>query len=166
MRFFRIRWLLALAWGFALIGILNAGTGFWTLKRLEKKAGAPIHGTFLPHLFQPVFNLKNARLSWQNRFEILSGSVRVQYDPVSVLVSRRFRIQVAGSDLEVRFLKELALSGGRPQVKIDTLTADFAVSNKKAPEIFRLEIHSPEMEFRFAEKDANQVKAGGLGTEN
>lgn len=166
MRFFGIRWLLALAWGLALIGILNAGTGFWALKRLEKKAGAPIRGTFLPHLFQPVFTLKNARLSWQNRFEILSGSVRVQYDPVSVLVSRKFRIQVAGSDLEVRFLKELVFSGGRSQVKIDMLAADFAISDRKTPEVFRLEIHSPEMEFHFAEKDGNRVKAGELGTEN
>ena len=162
MKFLRGRWLLFLLWGIALIGMMNAGTGYWALKRLERKAGAPIRGTFLPHLFQPVFDLKNARVSWQDRFEVLSGTVRVRYNPLSVLVRRRFRIQVDGSDLEVRVLKALSFSGGRSQMKIDSLAADFAISSGKTPEIFRLEIHSPEMKFHFAEKDGNSIKAAKL----
>ncbi len=157
----------ALCWGIILIVLLNTGTGLWALKRLEKKAGTPIEGSFIPHLFKPAFTLTNAKLSWQDRFEVLSGTVKVRYDPLSVVVARRFRIQVEGRDLKVHFLKGMSFAFEHPgDVKIDYVAADFALADKKSPEIFALNIHSPEIEFHFAEKDRNEVKAGALLTEN
>ncbi len=167
MNFHWKQWVFALSWGLILIVLLNTGTGLWALKRLEKKAGTPIAGSFRPHFFKPAFTLKDAKLSWQDRFEVLSGTVKVQYDPLSVVAGRRFRIQVEGSNMKVHFLKGPAFAMAHPtDVKIDYVAADFALTDKKNPEIFALNINSPEIEFHFSEKDKNEVKTGGLLTEN
>ena len=162
-----VRWILALLWVLVLTVLLNTVTGFWALKRLERKAGTPIRGTFLPDFLKPSFTLKNAHLSWQNRFEVLSGTVRVRYSPVTVLVGKKFRIQLEGTGLRVRLLQESAFAGiPHSEIQADHVTADFALSNHKTPEIYGLDIHSPELEFHFAEKDRNWVKRGAPATEN
>lgn len=167
MKWGGVRWILALVWALALTGMLNAGTGLWALKRLEKKAGTPIRGTFLPHFLHPAFTLRNVELSWQGRFEVLSGTVRIHYHPLAVLVGRRFRVQMEGSNLVVRFLQDSAFPGVHlSEVPIGSLTADFAVSQRKTPEIFALDVHSPELEFHFAGKNRNLVKQASPRTEN
>ena len=161
------RWILTLLWAVILIAFLNAGLGFWALKRIERKAGTPIHGDFFPNLFEPAFTLRNAKLVWRDRFEVLSGVIRVRYNPLSVVRGRKFRVQVTGSDLDVRLLKEMTFSGLHPsEVQIERITADLAFLRGKTPEIFSLEIHSPELEFHFSEKNRNSFKAMNQRTEN
>ena len=167
MKGVKVQWLFALAWIVMLTALLNIGTGLWALKRLEKKAGTPIHGVFVPHLFQPSFTLKNASLTWQNRFKVVSGTFLVRYHPLPVLVGRSFRVQVSGSGLGVRILENSALSGVHPsEIKVERFNADFTVSPRKTPEIFSLNVQSPELEFNFAEKGRNPVKQAGSLTEN
>ena len=167
MRWVKFQWLFALVWIVFLTALLNMGTGLWALKRLEKKAGTRIHGTFIPHLLQPSFTLKNASLTWQNRFTVVSGTFLVRYHPLSVLAGRSFRVQVNGAGLVVRLLENSALSGVHPsEIKVDRLDADFTVSPRKALEIFSLNVQSPELKFNFSEKDRNPVKPVGSLTEN
>ena len=161
------RWILTLLWAVVLIAFLNVGLGFWALKRIERKAGTAIHGDFLPDLFEPAFTLRNAKLVWQDRFEVLSGVVRVRYNPLSIVRVVKFRFQVTGSDLDVRFLKEATFSGLHPsKVQIEHITADLAFLRGKTPEIFSLEIHSPELDFHFSEKNRNSFKTMNQRTEN
>lgn len=131
---------------------VNAGTGFWALKRLERKAGTPIRGTFLPHLFQPAFTLKDPDLAWQKRFQVLSGSIRIHYNPLSLLPGRKFRIQIGGQNLTLRLGDEWARSQGLSEVKIERFQADFAFSDKEDPEIFLLDVQSPQLQFHFGQK--------------
>ncbi len=167
MKWVRGQWLFALGWIIFLTALLNMGTGLWALKRLEKKAGTRIHGTFIPYLLQPAFTLKNASLTWQNRFTVVSGTFFVRYHPLSVLAGRSFRVQVNGSGLVVRLLENSALPGVHPsEIKVDRFDTDFTVSPRKVPEIFSLNVQSPELEFNFSEKDRNLVKQAGSLTEN
>lgn len=155
--------MLTLSWGIILIVLLNTATGLWALKRLEKKAGTPIEGTFLPHLLKPAFTLKNARLCWQDRFEVLSGTLKARYDPLSVVVGKRFRVQLEGRDLNVHLMKGLAFARAHPaDIRLDYVTADFALTDKKDPEIFALNVNAPEIQFHFVEKSINEVKAGAV----
>lgn len=149
------RWLAFSIWGAALVTLINTGTGLWTLKRLEKKAGAPIRGTFFPHLFRPAFTLKNPNLAWQKRFQLLSGTVRVHYDPLSLLPGRKLRVQIGGQDLVVHLGDEWAKSQGLSRVKIKRVRADFAFSDQEDPEIFLLDVDSPQLQFHFGEKGDN-----------
>ncbi len=132
--------------------LVNTGTGLWALKRLERKAGTPIQGAFLPHLLQPAFTLKGLNVAWQKRFQVLSGSLRVHYDPLSLLPGRKFRVQIGGRDLTVRLGDEGAASEGLSEVKIERVDGDFAFSDKDDPEIFLLDVQSPELQFHLGEK--------------
>lgn len=148
----RGRWIMALAVGLLLSALLNAGLGFVALKKLEKKAGAPIRGIFLPHFLQPAFTVKDPKLDWQGRFQVLSGSLRVRYDPLFLVPGWKFRVQVEGRELAVSLGGELAESQGLKDVKVDRFEADFALPGEGDPEIFLFNIESPQIHFRLAKQ--------------
>lgn len=152
MRRFFGRLLLYLLWGVLWVFLLNAGAGLWTLKRLEKKSGTPIRGRFFPHLFRPAFTLKEAKGAWQNRFELFSGTLSVHYDPLSLLPGRKLRVQVEGQGLMVRLGEEWAQAQGLSEVKINGVRLDFAFASQGDPEIFLLDVRSPELQFYFGKK--------------
>lgn len=166
MRLLSGRWLFFIAWGALLLVLLNTGIGFWTLKRLERKARTPIQGIFLPHLMRPAFTLKNSNLAWRDRFTVLSGRLDVQYDPASSLFSRKLRVQVSGKEIILRLGEKWAGMEGLGEVKVDRFEADFAISDSGDPEIFSLNVNSPELEFHFSEKGSNSIKSHRPATEN
>lgn len=137
-----------LIWGVICVTLLNAGAGFWVLKKLEKKAGAPIHGRFIPHVFQPVFSFKGPQFSWEGRFEVFSGSLRVRYDPLSLFPGRKMRIHVWGEDLKVRLFDKL-LESQPSEVVVNRAESELEIPRKGAPEIFFLEIDSPQIDFHI-----------------
>jgi len=166
MRVFAGRWIFLISWGVLLVALLNAGAGFWALKRLERKARTPIRGHFLSHLIQPAFTLRNPSLAWKERLQVLSGTVWVHYDPLSLIFGQKFRVQIGGEDLTVRFVNEWAESQGLGEVRLDRIQADFAFSDQEDPEIFSLHVDSPELQFHFSEKSGNLVKGVLPATEN
>ena len=151
MNLFLRRWFSTLAGGILLVFLFNTATGFIALKRLEKKSGSKIRGSFIPHLFFPAFTLKNSNLNWQDRFEVLSGTVRVRYNPIFFFPGGKLRVQMKGHDLSVKLSGELALSQGLSEVKVDTVEADLALPEKGTPEIFLFDIQSPELKFHIGE---------------
>ena len=153
MKLFPDRWALYLGGGIFLAGFLNAGVGFVALKRLEKKAGAPIRGRFLPHLYEPAFTLKNPNLEWRGRFQVSSGTLRVHYDPLFLLPGRKFRARIEGQNLRGRLFGALAESQGVSEVTVHHVEVDFAFSKSKTPEIFSFHIQSPELQFQLIQKE-------------
>lgn len=147
--------LLFLAWGIILVIFLNAGIGFWALKKIEKKAGTPIRGVFLPHLLAPAFTIQNPSLTWQDRFQLLSGHLHVQYDPLSLLPGRELRIQVRGTGLKVRLLGKWSEREGLGDMQVEQVEGDFAFSEKGPPEIFLFNVQSPELNFNLLQKNGN-----------
>lgn len=147
--FVRGRWASFVLGAVALGVFANTGLGIAALKRLEKKAGAPIRGTFVPHLVHAAFTLKNPRINWQERFEVTSGTFRVHYDPLFLLPGHKFRAKVEGQNLEVRLFGELATSQGLAELKVDKVVADFAFFVKGPPEIFLFDVQSQQMSFRL-----------------
>ena len=147
------RWIFPFLTGLVLIAALNTAAGYWVLKRLEAKAGAPFQALFLPHLWKPGFTLKNSRFEWREDFEVQSGTIEVRYDFGSLLPGQRLRIRIKGSGVKVRLSKALAESQGAEEVRIERVEADLAFSRKGPPEIFNFDIQSPELQFRLVKED-------------
>ena len=145
-------WVFFLLGGVLVASLLNAGGGLWALKRLEKKAGTPIQGTFQPHVLRPAFTLRNASLSWQNRFRILSGDIEVRYDPLSLLPGRKLRVHIKGARLGVQLMGDLLESQGLSDIRLDKVDLDFAFYERGAPEIYLFRVESPELQFNLVEK--------------
>ena len=158
MKFFRGRWFLLISGGVALIALLNVTVGFLALKRLEKKAGAPIQGTFRPRLFFPSFTLENSHLDWQGRFQVLSGTVRVAYDPFFLLPGWKFRTRIEGRNLAVRFAGELAASQGVSETQVNRVEADLAFLDKGPPEVFKFVVQSPEFQFNLVKEPSSKTE--------
>jgi hypothetical protein len=143
---------------FVLVLGLNPLAGYLVLKRLEKKAGAPIQGKFVPSFVLPAFTLKNSSFDWQGRFRVVSGTVRVRYNPFFLIPGQKLRVQLVGEKLPVRFSGELAASEGFSEMTVEHAVADFAIADKGPPEIYLLDIRSPEMTFRLAKEGENLSK--------
>ena len=146
------RWIALVGGGILLAMAFNPLAGWVAFKKLERKAGAPIRGTFLPYVLFPAFSLKNASFDWQGRFQVRSGTVEVRYDPFSLLPGRKFRALIKARDLPVNLSGELAASQGLSRLKVDQVTADLAFFEKGSPEIFLFDIRSKEMTFRLAKE--------------
>lgn len=152
MTVFRVRWVQVVMSAMLGVASLNMGLSFWVMKRLEKKAGSPIQATFLPDVFYPSFTLKNIHLHWQDRFQVLSGTLHVQYNPLSLFTSRKLRVQIEGSNLTTQLLGEFAESQGISRAEVDRAKIDFALGDQGPPDVFLLEVHSPQLEFQMGEK--------------
>ena len=156
------RGLVYFAAAFLLVSLLNPLAGHVALKRLEKKAGAPIRGTFIPHVLFPAFTLKNASFDWQGRFQVVSGTVEVRYNPLFLIPGQKFRVWIEARKLPVRFSGGLAESQGFSRATLEHVVADMAFPHKGSPEIFLLDIHSPEMTFRLV-KEPGKNHPQGVG---
>jgi len=148
------RWVFLALGTMLLAVVVNPLAGWLALKKLERKAGAPIRGSFYPHLLFPAFSLKNASFNWQGRFQVRSGTVEVRYDPFSLLPAQKFRARIEARDLPVSFSGELAASQGFSQLNVDRVTADLAFFEKGSPEIFLFDVRSREMTFRLAKAES------------
>lgn len=153
-----IKWFVYALGGLCLMSLLNGAIGFLALKRLEKKAGSPIRGHFIPHLLSPVFTLKNPDFQWQERFQIHSGTLTVHYDPSFIIPSLKFHVHLRGQDLGGRLLGELAESQGLSEVKLDRVEADLAFSKEENPEIFLLDIRSPVIRFHLSRNPEEKIE--------
>ena len=131
---------------------LNVAIGFAALKRLERKAGGPIRGSFLPYPLVPVFVLKNSNFDWDGRFRVISGQVVVRYDPFFLIPGRKFRVRITGRDLRVLFSGELAESQGVSEVKMDRVEVDFAFFDRGSPEIFLFDVQSRQIKFHLVKE--------------
>ncbi len=146
-------WLYSFLAAVLFIGGLNAASGFWVLKRLERRAHTPIRGEFFPSFLNLAFTLKNPELDWRGDFQVLSGKVRVEYDLLSLVPGRRLRVRVKGEELGVRFPNQLAGSAEMREVKINQVHAHLAFSKEGPPEIFLLKVDSPELRFHLVKED-------------
>lgn len=144
------RWSFLVTGGILLVVSLNPLAGWVAFKKLERKAGAPVRGTFLPYFLVPVFRLENASFDWQGRFRVHSGTIEVRYDPFSLFPGRKFRARIEAKDLPVSFSGELAASQGLRRLNVEQVTADLAFFDKGPPEIFLFDVRSKEMTFRLA----------------
>lgn len=137
--------------------VLNPVLGWVALKKLERKAGAPIQGFFLPHVILPAFTLRDARVDWQRRFRVVSGTLQVRYDPFSLIIpGRKFQVSIEATNLPVQFAGDLAASQGFSRVTVDRVAVDLAFFEKGNPEIYLLDVRSKEMTFRLVKEEGSK----------
>lgn len=147
------RWISLLLGGAVALAFLNAGAGFVALKKLEKKAGAPVRGIFLPYFCLPIFRLKDPKFDWQGLFQVQSGSIQVRYDPFFLIPGWKFRVRITGGDLRVRLSGKLAEEQGFSEIKVDRVVADFALRDEGPPEVYWFDVQSKQMQFRLAKEE-------------
>lgn len=148
-------WLNAFLAAALFVGCLNVASGFWVLKRLERRAKTPIRGEFFPAFLNFAFTLEKLQLDWRGDFQVISGKVRVEYDLLSLVPGRRLRVRIRGEGLGVRLPNPLAESAGTREVKISRVDLEIAFSKEGPPEIYLLKVDSPELQFNLV-KEAEQ----------
>ncbi len=134
---------LILGWG----GPLAAG--LWVKQEIERRLTMDIQGVFWPGFFRPSFELKKANFIWQDKVKVLSGNLKIDYDPISLLNHRRIRVRMEGRDLSAVLLGKWAETQGVQDLKFHDFFADFEIGEKGLEEVNALKAHSPLLNLDF-----------------
>ena len=112
-----------------------------------------ISGTIIPNFFPPSYTLRDAHFHWDDKVDLRSGRIRVDYDPFSLFFSRNLRAKISSQDLSMKLLDDWAKSQGVEQIGKSRLVADLAFGPEGIEEIYTLDLKSSSFQFRIAKSE-------------
>ena len=123
--------------------------GRWVRHELENRMKTKIEGVFSPAFFVASFRLRDARFVWPGRVKLISGDLKIDYDPFSFLRGESLRIKISSQNLSVKLLGKWAEAEGIEDVKFEHFFADLGMGREGLEEVFGIEAQSPMMELRY-----------------
>ncbi len=136
-----------LAWG-----IIAAGAGWMVNQRLMHRLKIEGSAEYRPEWFRPSYELRNAQVVWRERVKILSGSVRVEYDLLSVL-GGVLRVRISGRGVQARLLGEWAKIQGVEETPVESFYAQLGVGREGLRAVEEVDVRSPAFQFRIRKSE-------------
>ena len=123
--------------------------GLWVKHEIERHMKMPVTGTYVPLPLQPAFILRNVHFEWKNKVELLSGDLRVDYRPVSLLPGIPLRVRLSSAKIAARLAGDWARTEGVQDIILNRFEADLSFGRKGIREIYGVEASSPQFQFRI-----------------
>lgn len=123
------------------------GWGVW--HELEKRLDTKISGSYAPAFFLPSFEIRDVRFEWDEKVKLLSGHLKVGYDPLGFLFGQDLRVRLSGRDLKAELLGEWAESQGLRELPLEEFQAEITVGPKGLKEISSLTVESSVFQFHI-----------------
>lgn len=120
---------------------------------LEKRIEIKMSGQILPVFFTTTFFIRDARFEWRNKVKLISGNLKVTYDPVFFLKRDYLRVRLVGHGLSAKLLGDWAKVQGVEELGLDSLDADLVFDRKGLKEINGIEALSPAFQFRIKKSE-------------
>lgn len=130
--------------------------GMWVQFQIQKRIHLELRGNFAPVFFRPSFYLRNAHVEWKRKVELESGTLKVEYNPVSLLTGKYLRVKLSGENLPIQFLGEWAQMQGIQKVTLKNFDADLELDASGIREIFYLNAESPGFQFHIKKSENNK----------
>ena len=124
-------------------------SGIWVSYELQRRLDLRVKGTFWPIPFLPSFYSHPARLEWKNRITLLSGSVKIDYNLLPLVIKNSIRVKVTGKNIRARLSGEWAKMEGVQDATIDRLDADLEIAPRGVGEIYFVNVQSPSFQFHI-----------------
>jgi hypothetical protein len=138
---------------FLLAGVLPPLSGYLVYREIQHRMKLKIAGDFSPAFHFPGFYLRNAHFQWEDRVELLSGNMTVQYDPLSLLRGELLRIVISSRGAAIRLTGAWEKMQGVNNAVIDVFDCDLGLGRKGIREIYGLELRSPAFQFHVKKSD-------------
>ena len=120
---------------------------------LQHRLGIRVTGNFIPSLFVPNFSMKNASFEWKDKVQLVSGDLKVEYRPLSLLPWKRLRIRLSGKGFHVNLLGSWAKMQGVQNAVVDSFGADFEMDAREIREIYLLDAQSKAFQFHIQQSE-------------
>lgn len=135
------------------LSLIPSLLGAWVYHELPKRLNVRIDGLFSSRWLSPVFHVRNVRVLWRNKGEILSGDIRVEYDFWRLILSREMKVRISGSNLPVRLDENLGLVKDTNPVIFKTVAAELVLGAEGIREMISFRAESPSVQFRIGSSE-------------
>lgn len=142
----RLRWVVVLVVAAAAVPAVG---GLAVSHLIQRRLDLKVEGIFVPIPFFPAFYLRDARFHWKDRVELLSGDLKVDYDPASFVAGRILRVRLSGNHLEIRLLGRWAELEDTEHAQVDQFHAGLGFGPQGLEEIDSVRLQSPTFQFQI-----------------
>ncbi len=124
-------------------------TGYLTLHWAEQSLGLEVQGQYIPHGILPAYSIRNASLTWRDKFEVKGGTLTVRYRPFQWLTEGQMRFTISAEDLPVIIGASLSQTGRSEETTLSSFYADALLGTDGIKDIYTIEVRSPEIKISF-----------------
>ncbi len=136
-----------------LLTLSSPLAGLLVRHELERRLEIKIRGSFIPVLFRPVFYLRDARFQLEEKVELVSGTLQVEYFLHSLLHDRLLRVRLVSQNVQAKLLGEWSQIEGVSEVVLDRFIADLGLGTDGIKEIYEVDAHSSVFQFRIKKSE-------------
>ncbi len=126
--------------------------GYWVKSRIEHRMKMPVRGTYVPVFLVPSFYLKNAEFEMPGKVKLLSGHLKVDYDPFSVFLGN-MRVKLSSDRIQMRLLGAWAELEGVEDASVDHFEAEVGIGPKGLSEIYAVNAKSQSFQFQIKKSE-------------
>jgi hypothetical protein len=139
--------------GLVILGLMasSGAVEIWVCHEIQARLHIKIEGKYDPMFFRPAFRIRDARFTWRQKVELLSGDLNVRYDLLKLVSSNQIRVRLSGRDLKVKLLGSWSKIQGIENAVIRNLDTGIAIGPGGLEKIDYLELDSDEFQFRIHE---------------
>ena len=138
---------------FLFVTVIFPAAGFWVWQEVQGRMGVKISGRYSPVLFSFSFILHGARFEWDEKVKFISGDLKVDFEPLSLLSGSLLRIRLQSQNSEIELLGEWAELEGVRRVKLDRVEAHLGLAREGLRDIYFLDVRSPSLQFHLQESE-------------
>jgi hypothetical protein len=146
----RIAWVIAV---FLALSALSLGLNFWVYHELQTRLKIRMEGKYIPAVFYPSFEVRQASFSWEDRVRLMDGNFKVTFDPLTLVSQRGIRIILKSHSSKIKFLGGWALQQGVEDATVDFLVADILLGRHGLAGINEVEARSQSFQFSLKNAD-------------
>lgn len=138
---------------FLFAAVIFPLAGFWVRREVERRMKVEIGGTYVPVPFAPSFYLRDSRFKWDEKVKLISGDLKVDFNPLSIFLGGLLEIQLTSSGPEIELLGEWAELQGVRRLRLDHVKAHLGLAAGGVREIYSLHAASPVFQFHIQKSE-------------
>lgn len=143
------KWAKLLAIALVIVLVWPLLCGVWVKNRIERRMKMPIKGTYVPVFFAPTFYLRNAEFEMRGKVRLVSGHLKVDYNPLTMILGDVVRVRLTSDKIQVQLLGAWQDLQGVQDALVDHFEAEVGIGPKGLAEIYAVDIKSQSFQFQI-----------------
>lgn len=146
----RVAWVLAIC---LILSAISLGLNILVYHELQARLKIRMGGDYVPAIFIPLFEVRHGTFIWEDRVQLVDGTFKVTFDPLTLFSSRGIRIILTGTTSRIKLLGSWALQEGIEDATVDSLLVDIVLGRHGLTGINEVDVRSQSFQFSLKNAD-------------